>query len=194
MLWDAICTNPLPRLRPLSYLFKDNAFNAIWSYAVLEHDPQPEKALEEMRRVLVVGGLLLLAPAWQCRPWAADGYPVRPYRDFDLRGKLYKASIPVRNSIWFRAATLMPQRTIRLSKYMSSKDCISFKYKELSPNYEYFWTSDSDAVNSMDPIDAILWFESRADNCLNYPTWLSKFTIRTGLLSIQVHKSHNELD
>jgi len=68
--------------------FQEKSFDAIWSYAVLEHVPEPEKALDEMRRVLKPGGLLLLEPAWQCRPWTADGYPVRPYSDFGWWGKL----------------------------------------------------------------------------------------------------------
>lgn len=166
----------------------DNAFDAVWSYAVLEHVPRPEKALREMRSVIVDRGLILLAPAWQCRPLAANGYSVRPYRDFDLHGKLIKASVPIRDSIWFRAMTLIPQRAISLTRYWVSRDEVSFKYKELTPNYEDFWTSDSDAFNLMDPFDVILWFESRGDRCLNYLTWQSKFIVRTGFLIIEVHK------
>ena len=47
--------------------FQDDSFDAIWSVAALEHIPEPEKALSEMRRVLKHKGLIYLAPAWQCR-------------------------------------------------------------------------------------------------------------------------------
>jgi ubiquinone/menaquinone biosynthesis C-methylase UbiE len=168
--------------------FPDNSFDAIWSYAVLEHVPEPEKALQEMRRVLVDNGVLLLAPAWQCRPWAAEGYPVRSYSELNVRGKLVKASIPVRDSILFRATYLVPRRTIRLGKFLSSRKAVSFKYEELVPNYDHYWMSDSDAINSMDPFDAILWFVSRGDDCLNYPTWPARFAVRTGALAMKIRK------
>lgn len=169
--------------------FPDCTFDAIWSYAVLEHVPNPELALVEIRRVLRNHGLLLLAPAWQCRPWAAEGYPVRPYSDFDLRGKLIKASIPLRGSVWFRAMDLLPRRALGLAKYMSSRQAVIFRYRELMPNYETYWMSDSDAVNSMDPFDAILWFLSRGDECVNFPTWTAGFKVRTGPLVFRVRKS-----
>ena len=51
--------------------------------------------------------LLYLAPAWLCRPWRAEGYPVPPYRDFNWKGELIKASIPVRNTLWWRAAQFL---------------------------------------------------------------------------------------
>lgn len=58
--------------------FQDGAFDAVWSYAVLEQVLSPESAMGEMRRVVKEGGVVLLAAAWQCRPWAAEGYAGRP--------------------------------------------------------------------------------------------------------------------
>jgi ubiquinone/menaquinone biosynthesis C-methylase UbiE len=78
--------------------FHDNSFDAVWSIHVLEHDPGPEAALLEMRRVLKPNGLLYLSPAWYGRSWVAQGYPVRPYSDLGLKGKAVKASMPWRNS------------------------------------------------------------------------------------------------
>jgi hypothetical protein len=40
-------------------------------------------------------------------------------------------------------------------------------YKRLTPNYEKYWTGDSDAVSSIDRYEALLWFASRGDTCLN---------------------------
>ncbi len=172
--------------------FADSSFDAAWSYAVLEHVPRPEAALAEMRRVLRPGGLLLLAPAWQCRPWAAEGYPVRPYADFDWRGKLVKLSIPLRESIAFRAMHILPWRLARLIAHLVAPGRpMGFRYRQLTPNYEQFWMSDSDALNSMDPFEAILWFRSRGDRCLNYPTLPKALLVRTGELVIRIEKATN---
>lgn len=169
--------------------FADNSFDAAWSYAVLEHVPNPEAAFSEMRRVLRPGGLLLLAPAWQCRPWAAEGYPVRPYSDFDWRGKLVKLSIPLRESMAFRAMHVFPRRLARLAVHLAApRRPMRFRYRRLEPNYEHFWMSDSDALNSMDPFEAILWFRSRGDRCLNYPTATKALLVRTGPLVIEIVK------
>lgn len=76
---------------------ESDSFDFIWSYAVLEHIPNIENALEEMVRVSKDGGILVLHPAWHCRKWAANGYQVRPYSDFNLGGKIYKFIIPFLN-------------------------------------------------------------------------------------------------
>ena len=81
--------------------FPDNSFDGIWSIWVFEHVPNPEQALYEARRVVRDKGVLFLLPAWNCRSWAAEGYDVRPYSDFDLVGKIVKASIPLRSSVLF---------------------------------------------------------------------------------------------
>lgn len=168
--------------------FKDNCMHAIWTRAVFEHVPDPEKAMAEIRRVLKDGGLLLFAPAWQCRPWAAEGYAVRPYGDFDWRGKLIKASIPVRDSVLFRSCLIFPRRALRTLRYFLKKRPLRFKYRKLVPNYDRFWTSDSDAVCSMDPYEAILWFVSRGDTCVSYRSWTSKFFVRTGPIVFRIQK------
>jgi SAM-dependent methyltransferase len=168
--------------------FADNEFDAIWTIYVLEHVPEPEKALMEMRRVLRPGGLLFLKPAWQCRPWATSGFSVRPYKDFDLKGKLIKASIPVRNSILFRSLYIFPRRLVRCLVYAWGKSRTKFRYKLLNPNYDHYWQPDSDALNSMDPYEAILWFMSRGDTCLSYGKWFSSFFIRTGDMIFRIRK------
>lgn len=172
--------------------FHDNCFDAAWSYAVLEHVDKPEEALREIRRVLKPDGLLLLAPAWQCRPWAAEGYPVRPYSDFGLWGKVVKASIPIRDSVVFRSLYVFPRRLVRLIHYASfhRRGPIPFRYRRLCANFEVFWMSDSDAQNSMDPFDCLLWFDALGDECLNRPSLWSKFFFRTGPLVLRVRKKN----
>jgi ubiquinone/menaquinone biosynthesis C-methylase UbiE len=169
--------------------FQDNSFDVVWTINVLEHVPGPEQALCEIRRVIRPGGIAIISPAWYCRPWMADGYPVRPYSDFNFKGKLIKASIPVRNSVLFRSGYTFPRRAYHYLKWKLDPRPVPFYYGKLIPNYEKFWMSDSDAVNSMDPFDAFLWFYSRSDDCLNYKSVLRAFTMRTGGMIFRVNKA-----
>ncbi len=146
--------------------FPDGEFDAVWSVWVLEHVPNPEQALREMRRVVKPNGLLLLAPAWMASPLAANGYGVRPYRDFGIGGKIVKATVPIQSSPAFQALYVFPARAIRWLSTLQNKPT-AFHYRALTPNYEQYWQADSDAVNSMDPYEAYLWFKSRGDVCLN---------------------------
>lgn len=168
--------------------FPDDSFDAVWMIDVLEHVPQPEKALSEIRRVLRSDGYFFLDAAWDCRPWAAEGYAIRPFRDLKLKEKLIKASIPLRDSLFFRALYVLPIRLLRLSSALLSGGPTAFRYNELRPNYKYHWTSDSDAVNSMDAFEAILWFTSRGDRCLNHRNLFSQFLIRRNPTILQIRK------
>jgi SAM-dependent methyltransferase len=47
--------------------YQDGSFDAVFSFAVLEHVPDPNKAFQEIDRVLRVGGYAMIAPAWNCR-------------------------------------------------------------------------------------------------------------------------------
>ena len=147
--------------------FADAAFDAAWSIWVLEHVPNPEMALAEMRRVLKPNGLLLLWPAWQVSALASHGYHARPYSDFGVGGKIVKASIGLRESRGFEACYTLPVRLIRRAAYDITQRPTEFHYRQLSPNYEQYWEADSDAVNSIDIYEMYLWFKSRGDVCLN---------------------------
>ena len=164
--------------------FPDNAFDAIWSIWVLEHVPNPEQSLVEARRVTRSGGVIYLAPAWVAAPWAAEGYEVRPYSDFDLAGKIIKASIVVRSLPEFRALSLIPVRAFRALSALSGPTRL--RYQRLTPNYEIYWVNDSDAVNSIDRHEAMLWFQSRGDECLNCES--QALVMGFGPLVIRVNK------
>ena len=168
--------------------FQDGEFDGAWSIWVFEHVPNPEKAMEEVRRVLKPGGVLFFAPAWQCRPWAADGYPVRPYSDFGLGGKMYKALIPLRNSVLWRSLFMFPRRVLRLLAWKLGRGATKFRCKTIRANYEKFWMADSDAVNSMDAYEAILWFKSRGDEILYPATPARQFLIRNGHVIVRIRK------
>ena len=173
--------------------FRSDSFDAVWSIWVLEHIPNPEQALNEMRRVVKDGGHILLRPAWNCDPWAADGYEVRPYSDFGFRGKLVKASIPVRTSRWY---SLLHSRQVRLVRTLATtfgRGPSRLHFTRLKPNYSRYWVTDSDAVVALDFFETYLWFSSRGDACVNCPSRLAFLVGRPGqrseTLIIRVRKS-----
>ncbi len=165
--------------------FEDFIFDGVWSYAVLEHVDNPERALQEMRRVLKPGGILLLAPAWQCRPWASCDYAWKPYRDLGWRERFLKMLIPLRNSVLFRSLRLAPVRLFRFIMYRVCRAPTVFRCGALQPNYSEYRITDADARHSMDPFEAILWFRSRGDLVLSHSGWIQSFLVRTGTLVIQ---------
>ena len=170
--------------------FADGEFDAVWTVWVLEHVPNPELALSEMRRVTKSGGLIFLAPAWNCSPWLAEGYPVRPYSDFGVGGKLVKASLSFRANPLYQYAHLVSSRLVRRAGLIAdSGSPTTFRYNRIQPNYDHYWMPDSDAVVSLDPHEAMLWHTSRGDACLNCPQETSdQLLMGLSPLVIQVNK------
>jgi SAM-dependent methyltransferase len=166
--------------------FSDGCFDGIWSYAVLEHVADPEQALAEMRRVLKPGGVLFLSPAWQCRPWAGRDYAWKPFRGLSLPDRLRKAAIPLRDTMAFRALTLVPRRLVRLAGYGLRGEPTRFRSRRLKPNFTEYRVVDADARHAMDPFEAILWFRSRGDTVRSHPGWLRALCVRTGTLVVEV--------
>jgi SAM-dependent methyltransferase len=166
--------------------FEDNSFDVAWSIWVLEHVPNPEAALVEMRRVVKNGGLIYLAPAWDCKPWLAQGYPVRPYGDFGIAGKIEKATIPVQAYFW--NLSKVPVRLLLYASWKSAGDPLKLHYRRLTPNYDHYWMPDSDAVNLLDRYETALWFLSRGDECLNCEGALQGWMQENDQLIIRVRK------
>ncbi|NWF82724.1 MAG: class I SAM-dependent methyltransferase [Bryobacteraceae bacterium] len=166
--------------------FPDGTFDGGWSIWVLEHVPNPEQALRECRRVMRNNAVILLFPAWNCTGWAAKGYGVRPYADFDLAGKLIKASIPIRSSLPFRAATRIPNRIVR--SIVSYAGPTTLHYHRRQPNYTDYWETDADAVNGLDRHEMMLWFRSRGDECLNCDGQAGGVLMKSDPLIIRIRK------
>jgi SAM-dependent methyltransferase len=163
--------------------FANGEFDAVWSIWVLEHIPNPEAALSEIRRVVKPGGVLFLRPAWDCKPWAADGYAARPYSDFGIAGKFVKATIPIRSSYPFWFVSTVPSRLIRWVASWTGPTRLH--YRRLEPNYHEYWQEDSDAVNSLDAFEMAMWFESRGDECLN--CWTGWKRLIQGNIPLIIH-------
>ncbi len=145
--------------------FPDNSFAGGWSIWVLEHVPNPEQALRELRRVMRNGAVVFLLPAWNVTPYAANGYFSRPYSDFGGWGKAVKASIPVRQSPYFWVLEHVPARMLRGLAARTGETTLH--YRRLDANFTTYWEPDSDAINSLDRHEMYLWFRSRGDECLN---------------------------
>lgn len=168
--------------------FPDNTFDAIWTVWVLEHIPEPEKAMREMRRVLKPGGKLFLMAAWNCKPWLADGFAVRPYSDFNWKGKLVKASLLLRDTAYLQTTYMLPTRFLRHLHYRWSGAATPLHFNKLQPNYAVYWQPDSDAAINVDGYEAYLWHRAQGDQCLNCGGAWEEMTNATGALILQVNK------
>lgn len=147
--------------------FPDNTFDALWSLRVLEHIPNPERALMEMRRVVKPGGYILLHVAYEVDQYAAQGHRVRPYSDFDVWGKLKKAMIPITDS---NAFVNLYARQVRLLRSLGSRiggGPSRLHFIKRDANYDQYWIGDSDACISLSYHEVYRWFTSRGDLCDN---------------------------
>jgi SAM-dependent methyltransferase len=157
--------------------FKADSIGFIFSWAAIEHVPHPERVFEEVARVLRPGGVALLAPAWNCRPWAAKGLPAKRYRELDWRSRVEKLTIPVRNSLLWRALWAAPFRLAREVKALSKRP-LPFRYRRLTPNLTDYVYTDCDAFTSMDPHAAIVYFASRGWRILSHPNFRTRLFSR----------------
>ncbi|NJP08042.1 MAG: methyltransferase domain-containing protein [Chloroflexaceae bacterium] len=149
--------------------FTSNSVDFAFSWAALEHVPQPERVLAEIDRVLHRGGMLLLAPAWNVRSWAAKALPIRPYGELRWDERLSKATIPLRNSLLWRGSKLLPRRLWREVRLAQGQP-LPFDYRQLAPSLVQYTYTDCDAFSAMDPHAAVVYFVSRGYRCLSHST------------------------
>jgi ubiquinone/menaquinone biosynthesis C-methylase UbiE len=153
--------------------FASNTFGFAFTWAALEHVPNPDKVLLEIERVLRPGGVALLAPAWHCRSWAAEGLEFRAYSALTFTQRIRKALIPFRNAIAWRALFELPQRVFR-----ELRRTREFEYARLQPNLEQYVGTDCDAFTSMDPHAAAIYFAARGWEVLSHPTLRERMLAR----------------
>jgi SAM-dependent methyltransferase len=145
-----------------------SSIELVVSFAAIEHVPHPERVLEEITRILRPGGVALLAPAWHCRPWAAEGLEFRGYDELTFTQRLRKRLIPFRNAVVWRALFEAPRRLMRELGALRRRP-MTFGYQRLTPNLNAYVGTDCDAFTSMDPHAAILFFASRGWEVLSHP-------------------------
>lgn len=148
--------------------FRDASVGCVFTLAAMEHVPYPERVLAEVQRVLRSEGVAILAPAWHCRTWAAEGLAFRPFASLTLGQKIRKALIPLRDAIWWRALFELPRR-LRRERHARSGPT-PFEYDRLTPNLDEYMGTDSDAFTSMDPQAMAIWFASRGWEVVSHPT------------------------
>jgi len=156
--------------------FRSNSIGCIFSWAAMEHVPHPERVLKEIARVLKPSGIAILAPAWHCRPWAAEGLEFRAYSELRPTQRVRKALIPFRNARWWRAVFEVPRRVTRELRGRARP--IDFEYDRLSPNLDEYVGTDSDAFTSMDPQAMAIWFHSRGWEVLSHRSLKSRMLAR----------------
>lgn len=164
--------------------FRDNSIDFIYSFAALEHVPQPERATAEIARVLKPGGVALLAPAWNVRSWAAKGLPVRRYRELSLLDRLSKVTIPLRNALWWRAVFALPKRLRREWRLLYGLP-VELDYRRLQPNLTEYIYTDCDAFASIDAHAAICSFHSAGWTVLSHPSFMSRILARAEAVVVQ---------
>ena len=160
---------PFVQASATSMPFPDSIFDGLWSIWVLEHIPNPERALLEMRRVVKPGGYLFLYPYFEVDRYASRGFRVRPYSDLDWGGKLIKATIPVADSKIFHYLQAHQIRLLRSLGARLGHGPARLHFIRLTPSYEEYWVADSDATTSLTFHELYLWFRTRGDVCMNCP-------------------------
>ena len=159
---------------------RDASIAFVFSWAAIEHVPYPERVLEEIERVLRPGGTALLAPAWHCRPWAAEGLEFRSYAQLSLTQRVRKSLIPLRNSVVLRAMFELPRRVMR--ELLRPK---AFAYHRLHPNLHEYVGTDCDAFTSMDPHAAVTYFRTRGWEVPSHPDLRSRLLVRHGAIAVR---------
>ncbi|HEX7709161.1 MAG TPA: class I SAM-dependent methyltransferase [Thermoanaerobaculia bacterium] len=162
---------------------RSGSIGLVFSWAAIEHVPNPDVVLVEIERVLRPGGVAILAPAWHCRPWAADGLEFRRYSELSGPQKARKALIPLRNALWWRALFEIPRRLLRELEMLMGPT--RFRFTRLKPNLDEYVGTDCDAFTSMDPHAMIVYFASRGWEIISNPGLRSRLLARHGAVVVR---------
>jgi len=168
---------------PFNYLV-----DFIFSFATIEHIKRPDLVFNEIDRVLKKEGMLLLAPAWNCRKYTVQKLQYRNYNELSTTLKISKFLIPLQNNFLFRAMLKLPYRIQDEFLYLNKKK-IKFRYSRLYPAYnlwgKYPSIADDDAVVNMDARSAIIYFLSRGYKCISHKNFLERFFCRGNLVALK---------
>lgn len=158
--------------------FSDNSFDAVFTFAALEHVFDPNKAFLEIDRILRGGGYVLIAPAWNCRSWTVKKIEHRPMSQLSWLERIERWSIPFRECLFVRACIAFPNRIFSEIKLALGVKFLPLRYKALQPRWDlieqYGHVSDDDALADIDPHAAICFFKSRGYEISSHPTILTR--------------------
>lgn len=171
---------PFYTVQDNEYPFEDESFDAIWTIHTFEHIYDIEEHLIEMVRILRPSGVIFFFPAWYCSPYAANGYRVRLYTDFGFCGKLIKFLLPFLDGKFVRYLSFIPKRAINYFVYYIRKQPKRFVVKRITPNYEKYWQADSDACNSLDPFNIIIFLKQFNMECISHPSIIQQMFVKGG--------------
>jgi SAM-dependent methyltransferase len=122
---------------------RDASVAAVFTFNVLEHIHRPDQVMEEIDRVLMPGGTVLLKDAWR-------------------RASLAERTGTNRNLLKFKS---MLESRVRLVRHGLTGDA-KVEYSELVPDYSRIG-HDHDAVSSIDEFSVFAFFARRGYACLN---------------------------
>lgn len=171
---------------------KESSVDLIVSIAAIEHVPNPEKVFCEVDPILKNGGVAYLAPAWFCKPWAAEGLPIKQYSELSFWNRIWKFLIPLRDHIIWQGLMTIPKRVIREIEYYTAKRPLRSRYKKLKPNLEEYFCSDCDAFTSMNPHMAILYYHSRGYKVINCNSFIGRILYKYKPVIVQKEGSRNK--
>ena len=159
----------------------------IYSFAALEHIERPDLVFNEIDRILKKNGVVLLAPAWNCRKYTVQKLQFRNYKDLNISLKISKFLIPLQNNLLYRAALRFPFRVIDELMNLFKKK-IKFRYSRLYPSYnlwgKYPSYTDDDAVVNMDAHSAIIHFISKGYKCVSHKNFIERFFCRGSFVTL----------
>ena len=132
-------------------------------------------------------GVVLLAPAWNCRKYTVQKLQFRNYKDLNISLKISKFLIPLQNNLLYRAALRFPFRVIDELMNLFKKK-IKFRYSRLYPSYnlwgKYPSYTDDDAVVNMDAHSAIIHFISKGYKCVSHKNFIERFFCRGSFVTL----------
>jgi hypothetical protein len=135
------------------------------SIFTLEHVPDPERALQELDRILARGGWAYLKPAFNVPSWRADGLEYLDSTSLGFRRRWAQRSLVVRrHPVWRFATRLLWTRLadeLRLALARLLGSALSLRWRPLTPYKGGFIGPDSDAVCMVDKAAMAVWFGSR---------------------------------
>lgn len=140
--------------------FKDNSIDCIFTHTFLEHPIDPEAVLKEISRVLKPNGMVIHNDAWFCRWWHRYGIiGLKKFRNMSLKEKLISIAAGITEFKLLRIPPILLGRLIKI--IFNPKENLNLPYKKLKPNYTLYLGCDEDAASTIDPLDVIMFYESR---------------------------------